>query len=285
MSAISQYDIEDNLHGDASISLKPRNFSLRMDLAIKTFRSHLSLFGGMWLSVAIPAASITYYLARYHEMRLPTALSILAVASAMLGVLVALTLTPGLIGDEIGRATLAQQYKQRGFGLMLKAILYRVLTAVGLMLFFIPGWIMWEFTANFVEDKLLKPITYSRQTKGGRRQSNLVEGGSIFVFCLILWTVIYLTCEVVMYLLFEHTIIPQALAEREGVADPDQILGDVILYEPEFLALFVFTGLLVYIIGRIAWFYNYVDSRVRNDCWDIELALVREVKRLNNRQR
>ena len=39
---------------------------------------------------------------------------------------------------------------------------------------------------------------------------------------------------------------------------------------------------LVYPIGRLAWFFCYIDVRVRRDCWDMELSIIQEAERLEN---
>jgi hypothetical protein len=42
------------------------------------------------------------------------------------------------------------------------------------------------------------------------------------------------------------------------------------------------TALAAYAIGRLAWFLCYIDVRVRQDCWDLELSMMREAVRLRD---
>lgn len=49
---------------------------------------------------------------------------------------------------------------------------------------------------------------------------------------------------------------------------------------PLFAATALAAGLFAYQLGRIAWYFAYLDARVRRDCWDMELMLAREAKRL-----
>lgn len=49
---------------------------------------------------------------------------------------------------------------------------------------------------------------------------------------------------------------------------------------PLFAATTLIAALFAYQLGRIAWFFTYIDARVRSDCWDMELLLAREAKRL-----
>jgi len=49
---------------------------------------------------------------------------------------------------------------------------------------------------------------------------------------------------------------------------------------PLFGASLLAAGLFAYQLGRIAWYFAYLDARVRRDCWEMELLLAREAKRL-----
>jgi hypothetical protein len=49
---------------------------------------------------------------------------------------------------------------------------------------------------------------------------------------------------------------------------------------PLFAATFVVAALFAYQLARVAWFFTFIDARVRSDCWDLELVLAREAKRL-----
>lgn len=55
-----------------------------------------------------------------------------------------------------------------------------------------------------------------------------------------------------------------------------------IIYNPAFGAVVVAAALFVYQILRIAWFFVFLDARVRYDCWDMELRLAREAQRLES---
>ncbi len=54
----------------------------------------------------------------------------------------------------------------------------------------------------------------------------------------------------------------------------------LIAHSPLFAATCVAAALFAYQLGRIAWFFAYLDARVRRDCWDMELMLAREATRL-----
>ena len=64
-------------------------------------------------------------------------------------------------------------------------------------------------------------------------------------------------------------------------------MGDMLGYVFQFLwsdPIVITAGLavafLVYPIARLAWFFCYIDVRVRRDCWDVELQILQEAQRL-----
>lgn len=54
----------------------------------------------------------------------------------------------------------------------------------------------------------------------------------------------------------------------------------MLLQDPRCLAVFAAAVMLVYPIVRLAWFFCYIDLRVRRDCWDMELLFRQEARRL-----
>jgi hypothetical protein len=54
----------------------------------------------------------------------------------------------------------------------------------------------------------------------------------------------------------------------------------ILVRSPLFAATTLAAALFAYQLGRIAWFFIYLDTRVRRDLWDLELLLAQEAKRL-----
>jgi len=55
---------------------------------------------------------------------------------------------------------------------------------------------------------------------------------------------------------------------------------EMLLRDPRCLTVFAAAVMLVYPIVRLAWFFCYIDLRVRRDCWDMELLFRQEARRL-----
>jgi hypothetical protein len=50
--------------------------------------------------------------------------------------------------------------------------------------------------------------------------------------------------------------------------------------DPVVITAALAVALMVYPIARLTWFFCYMDVRVRRDCWDIELQIIQEARRL-----
>ncbi|MCH7687419.1 MAG: hypothetical protein IH899_12185 [Planctomycetes bacterium] len=117
------------------------------------------------------------------------------------------------------------------------------------------------------------------------------KGNGIVIFCGLLAFVMFITLDVVSMLLFRFPIligrIGQSLGPAESYENGLIVYGEIVedVYylltsDPRVLTALVATGLLVYPIARLAWFFCYIDLRVCRDCWDIELQFAHEAERI-----
>ncbi len=56
----------------------------------------------------------------------------------------------------------------------------------------------------------------------------------------------------------------------------------MLFYDPLVVATLCGTLWLVYPIARLAWFFCYLDARIRKEGWDVELAFRIEGRRLQS---
>ena len=61
----------------------------------------------------------------------------------------------------------------------------------------------------------------------------------------------------------------------------DDILN-LLAYDPLLVGVLSLTWWLVYPLARLAWFFCYLDARVRKEGWDVEIALRVEARRLSH---
>lgn len=57
---------------------------------------------------------------------------------------------------------------------------------------------------------------------------------------------------------------------------------DRLWYDPVTVTTLMALLWVVYPVARLAWFFGYLDQRIRNECWDVELDFRREVRRMES---
>ena len=67
------------------------------------------------------------------------------------------------------------------------------------------------------------------------------------------------------------------LGESRSSSD---VLRQLILDDPAFLTALQLALWLPYPVVRLAWFFCYLDQRIRNECWDLQLQYRVEAARL-----
>ncbi len=104
-------------------------------------------------------------------------------------------------------------------------------------------------------------------------------------YSLMLWIVLFVSVDAVGSLIFRFPIFLGRLADLPPGAGAGEYLSQawqLLVYDPRVLAALTATALLVYPINRLAWFFCYIDIRVRRDCWDLQIQLAQETQRLES---
>jgi len=155
---------------------------------------------------------------------------------------------------------------------------FRVLLGIVLCIF--PGLWLAIRTGFFAERGTLRRLSHHlHDTRGAtliRKQRGDLFSRCIliFIFCSFLWGSLLISLDVAIDFLFQFPIFVSRLGPEMNE------FGYLIWGDPKVLTLSTFCAFAVYPFGRIAWFFCYVDLRVRRDCWDMELELTREAERL-----
>lgn len=273
-----------------AIPLVPRSTSGCIDLAVSFLRAYLAPIGWMWATVAVPACGLVYYLVDRYEYTLPLAVLVFFFATAPLGVLIMTGAAPAAFGEPFTYRGTWARLGWRGAGLLMRGLLLRCLIGLGACLFLFPGWYLAVRKGFFVEQSALSKLARHLHD---RRTNELLQGeiGDLFirsagigVFCGLLWLVMLLTADFAL----SHLLgLPILLGRLKLDMSYLENWGDAFVYGIKFLwgdPIVVTTALavalMVYPLGRLAWFFCYIDVRVRRDCWDMELQILQEAERL-----
>ncbi len=273
-----------------SIPLVPRSTSNCIDLAVCFLRLYLAPIAALWATVALPACLIVYVLVERYEFKLWLAMLVFFVVTSPLGVLIMTGAAPCAFGEPFTYRGTWSRLGWRGFGLLARGLGWRCVIALGVVLFVFPGWYIGVRTGFFVEQSALSKLARHLHD---RRTDELLKGeiGDLFVrsagivsFCTLLWLVMLFTADFASSHLLGLPILMGRLeldtSYLENVDDAFEYGLHFLWADPIVVTAALAVALLVYPVGRLAWFFCYVDVRVRRDCWDMELQILHEAERL-----
>lgn len=295
------------------IGLEPRTISNCLDLAVRYTGRRLGSLLALWLLIALPVCCTLCLLMIFLELDLRVAAAVTYLGSVPLGGLLVQGAVPELAGKRLTfRRTVATAHLP-----LLRALLVATLNravvacgpavflykpswssfALGLVLFLFPGcWL--AVRSGFVFERTCLPRLERR--RHARRIRELITGSfrhlfdAVFrvnLFCVLLWIVLVTTLEFVLDLLLQVSFIWSPLKQlwadggfqfgvRSDFFQFFEFAVDYLLHSPGVATMLCAVGLLVYVIGRLGWFFCYLDARVRQDCWDIEMRFVQSAERL-----
>jgi hypothetical protein len=233
---------------------------------------------------------LVYVLIDRYEFHLPLALVVFVLATSPLGVLMILGAAPAAFGEPFTVLGTWARLGWRGIGLVAWGLVLRCLVAAGFLCFVFPGWYVAMRNGFFVEQWALSKMDRHLHD---RRASELLKGeigdlyirsASVFVFCVLLWLMLLVTAD----LASTYVLGLPLLMGRLGVdwsylrADDNSVryVARFLWGDPVVVTSALAVALLVYPFGRLAWFFCYVDVRIRRDCWDVELQIMQEAERL-----
>lgn len=274
-----------------AVPLAPRSTSNCLDLAVCFLRHYLRPIAGLWATVAVPGCVLAYWLVDRYEFQLPMAVLVFFGLTSPLGVLLMSGAGPCVFGEPFTYRGTWARLGWRGIGLLLRGIALRIAIAAGLMFFIFPGCYLAVRTGFFVEQSVLSKMARHLHD---RRTNELLQGeiGDLFVrfasiglFCGLLWMVLLLTADFASTHLLGLPILlgrlKMDMSYFEGFWDAIGHGLEFLWSDPIVVTAALATAFLVYPIGRLAWFFCYMDVRVRRDCWDMELLIIQEAERLD----
>lgn len=273
----------------AAISFAPRTTLNCLDLAFLFVHRFFPTLAALGACVAVPVCALTYVFVERFDGDLFGAFALFLLTTPVLSVLLISGVAPGCFGEPL---TVRAAFGRLGFGgagLALQAVLWRVVSLAGAMVFLFPGWYAAVRTGFFIEKKVLSKLDGHLHD---RRTSELLKGEIVDLMFralvlsllgLLLWTTLLVTIDFAATYLLGVPILWGRLNADTTYLPSDWDLDPFMEFlwrDPIVVTAAVAAAFLAYVPLRLAWFFCYVDVRVRRDCWDMELEILREAARL-----
>lgn len=278
----------------ARLSLSPRSTANCFDLAVWFCGRHVGPVIGLWAIFAVPLATVVYYTAWHSAWGFPAALGAWFLGTGPFGVMLAGGAARSAFGEELSLRKMLSDLKT-DWPLVVRVLALRVPIILGFAVCLIPGALLAVSTGFWAESRILSPL---HQQRHDRRSGELVKlefvdlaVRAFLLLCagFVLWMIWELTADVAWTILFGRSLFFGRLHELGNVFTDEVEVNTYVEHlwrlatsDPAVLVLHLTTGLAAYAVCRLAWFFCYIDLRVRRDCWDLELEMLDESQRLDH---
>lgn len=266
---------------DCIVSVERRNLGGCIDLALVFARRFAMPLLSITLCFAVPSTVLIWLVAdsMRHDL-LPPSLVIFAFFQTFYSGALVAAVGPQVFGVPIStkaamKALLSRFLAYGFFGLIARS----TGLCVGIPLLFVFAWCGHLPEVLFLERTPLGQVTQrlSWLSKGGGYSRNLGRLVSLSIFWVVGAFGVFRAMDVISAYAFNAPILEGTIAAGPdwGVAFASKFLDD-----PVVIVFVQISFWLVSPIIRLAWFFCYLDQRIRNECWDLELQYRVESGRL-----
>ena len=270
---------------DVIVSVERRSMGGCIDLAFVFARTFAGPMIQLALLFAVPSCITVWLLASSTtDLLIPSLLVFMFFATLYSGALIA-AMGPQVFGVPISTRQALRSVRRRLAGYLLMSALYRFLQVMTGFCMVFPSLLVTAQMGHLAEVMLLEqtPVlqVVSRLSwlgKGGGFGRNLSRALSLLIFWAVFSMGLFIIIDVLAAALFNMPIFLGRLP-RLDVDFSDNMMA-MALDSPAFLTALQASLWLPYPIIRLAWFFCYLDQRIRNECWDIELQFRIESRRL-----
>lgn len=266
---------------DCIVSVERRTIGGCVDLAFVFVRHFLGPLYKLTALFAIPCTLLVWAYGRVagRDLAMPAYFVFCIFITMFSGALIA-AVGPQVFGVPIRGRDAVKAMLARVFPYLIVSVLVGV-TGMCLLvpLLFLKAWTGHLSEVMFLEKTPFSEVSgrLSWLVKGGGYSRNL---GRIITLCT-LWLLMalgtFLTIDFLSYQLFNIEIFAHSIADGPDVWKDraGRLIDTPIVIVTAQASLW-----LTFPVIRLAWFFCYLDQRIRNECWDIDLQFRVEANRL-----
>jgi len=261
-----------------TIPIEPRTVSGCIDLGVVFGRRHVVSVAWLLALAGLPSLALTYYLAQVTDHGLLWGLLVFYLASPVLGAWLAVAAGGRVFGEPFSARKALATFAPSALGLTLRMWWNRLLALLA-SLGVVSGVLVAARGASLPEVVLLEQLGGARV---GRRLGELGRGvqTSPTMAMLTIWS--FGLAAAFALFVSAHVGADFLLGVKLWIHPGDGFAGslDRLTYDPVTVTTLMATFWLLYPVLRLSWFFVYLDQRIRNECWDVELHFRQEARRL-----
>lgn len=270
---------------DCIVTVERRTLGECVDLAFVFSREFAAPLFRIWLVCAVPSCLLVWLMASAStDMLFPSILVFLLFSSIYSAILTA-AVGPQVFGVPMSLRSGFRSWRRRFPAWLLLTLITRFFQFISGFCFLLPSVIVTAYAGHFpevllLEDAPLKTVTarlkwLSAGGGSGRNQSRLA---SLFGYWLVMTSGVFILLDLTAGTLVGNPLFFARLAGNNSRLN--ETLAQLLFDDPAFLTALQLAIWIPYPVIRLAWFFCYLDQRIRNECWDLQVQLRAEAARL-----
>ena len=267
---------------DATLALEPRSVGAAIDLALLFYRRHAAKLLALSVIFGGPPVALAGFRATRGDGWLWAAL-LFFFGSAFLGAAVVAGAGHHVFGEEFTLRNTLRQLRRNFLALLLWIPLGRIVLGVlSIMcwgLLWVPVGARYGFLSEVLVLEQLRGVRIGKRLEEILKSTHVEACGrylAIATFALLVSTVLFLFLDLGSQALFG---VPILLAKVSWAVAYEDVMN-LLSYDPLLVVALASTWWLVYPLARLAWFFCYLDARIRREGWDVEIAFRVEARRI-----
>jgi hypothetical protein len=267
---------------EAVIGIERRSSGACLDLAFVFFRAEAREILKLTALFAVPCTAVSFLIARRTDHGLVWAMLLFFAMAPFAGAALVAGVGPRVFGEPLSARRAVTTWLGSLLRLVLPLLFAQLMVFGSAMCFGVPALLAAAFYGFIPEVVLLEELKGSRARQ---RLSELMRGafwdlaarrGAILTFSAGVLTSLFLLFDQVCEILLTFPL----LAGRVSSVFVFEELWALLVHDPFVVSALHATAWLVYPLARLAWFFCYLDTRIRKEGWDLELAFRVEERRL-----
>lgn len=281
---------------DCIVTVERRTLGGCVDLAFVFTRELAGPLFRIWLACAVPCLLIVWLLTSRQTLQLVPCILVTLFFTGVFSSLLVSCMGPQVFGVPISLRMAARTWRKRFWAWLLLTGVMRFFQAISGFCFVLPSAFVTAFAAYLPEVLFLEQAPASTVTTrlnwlagGGGYSRSLARSFTLTVGWGVVSLSLFILIDLVSSWLLNVPILfsrvsyrSDEIAVRIGEAYDAwfQMVGD----DPRVAVATQLAIWLPYPVIRLAWFFCYLDQRIRNECWDLQLQCRIEAARLEDTQ-